>query len=55
MVVYGLSGRCLEGVWTDLQKGGILVSRIPDISGIKSGQFQIVAANTSIFGFTLVD
>ena len=34
----------------ELQKGGILVSRIPDISGRKSGHFQIVAANHSIFG-----
>ena len=34
----------------ELQKGGILVSRIPDISGRKSGHFHIVAANLSIFG-----
>ena len=34
----------------ELQKVGILVSRIPDISGRKSGHFQIVAANLSIFG-----
>ena len=35
---------------TELQKVGILVSRIPDISGRKSGHFQIVAANLRIFG-----
>ena len=34
----------------ELQKGGILVFRIPDISGRKSGHFQIVSANLSIFG-----
>ena len=33
----------------ELQKVGILVSRIPDISGTNSGHFQIVAANHSIF------
>ena len=33
-----------------LQKGDILVSRILDISGRKSGHFQIIAANLSIFG-----
>ena len=32
-----------------MQKGGILVSRIPDISGRKSGHFQIIAAKLSIF------
>ena len=35
---------------SELQKGSILVSRIPDIAGRKSGHFQIVAANLSIFG-----
>ena len=34
----------------ELQKCGILVSRIPDISWRKSGHFQIVAANFTIFG-----
>ena len=34
----------------ELQKGGILVSRIPDTSGRNSGHFQIIAANLSIFG-----
>ena len=34
----------------ELQKLSILVSRILDISGRKSGHFQIVAANLSIFG-----
>ena len=33
-----------------MQRGGILVSRIFDISRRKSGHFQIVAANLSIFG-----
>ena len=37
-------------MWTELQKVGILVSRIPDVSGKKFGHFQIVAANLSIFG-----
>ena len=34
----------------ELQKAGILVSRIPDIFGRKSGHFQKVATNFSIFG-----
>ena len=34
---------------SELQKVSILVSRIPDISGRKSGHFQIVTANLSIF------
>ena len=40
------------GSWEhpELQKGGILVSRKPDISGRKSGHFQIVDTNLSIFG-----
>ena len=29
---------------------GILVSRMPDISGRKSGHFQILSANLSLFG-----
>ena len=33
----------------ELHKVGILVSRIPDISGRKSGHFQIVAVNLTIF------
>ena len=33
-----------------LQLVGILLSRIPDISGRKSGHFGIVAFNLSIFG-----
>ena len=32
-----------------MQKVGILLSTIPDISGRKSGDFQIVATNHSIF------
>ena len=35
---------------SELQKGGILISRIPDISGRKSGHFEIVTANLIIFG-----
>ena len=37
----------LKGIYmkAELQKGGILVSRIPDISGRKSGHFQIVDIN----------
>ena len=34
----------------ELQKCGILVSRIPDISWRKSGHFQIVADNLCILG-----
>ena len=34
----------------ELQKVGILVSRIPDIFGRKSGHFQKVATNFRIFG-----
>ena len=34
----------------ELQNVGILVSRIPDIFGRKSGHFPIVGANLSIFG-----
>ena len=34
----------------ELQKCGILVSRIPDISGEKSGHFHIIDANLIIFG-----
>ena len=41
--------------FSELQKVGILVSRIPDISGRKSGHFQIVAANLSIFGYNTID
>ena len=37
-----------------LQKGGILVSRILDVSGRNSGHFQIVAANLSIFGIKVL-
>ena len=33
-----------------MQRDGILVSRILDISGRKSRHFQIVAANLSLFG-----
>ena len=33
----------------ELQKIGILVPRIPDISGRKSGHFKVVAINISIF------
>ena len=40
----------------ELQKFGILVSIIPDISGIKSGHFQIVVANLfGIKGYNTVD
>ena len=35
---------------TELQKVGILLSRIPDIPGGKSGHFHIVVNNLSIFG-----
>ena len=35
---------------TELQKFGILVSRIPDTSGRKSGHLQIIASNLSEFG-----
>ena len=38
------------GGGAELHKFGILVSRIPDISGRKSGHFQINATNLSIFG-----
>ena len=41
-----------------LQKAGILVSRVSNISGRNSGNFQIVVANLSIFGikgYTTVD
>ena len=34
----------------ELHKVGILVSRIPDIFGRKSGHFQIDAANLRLFG-----
>ena len=34
---------------SELQKAGILVSRIPDIFGGKSGHFQNVATDFSIF------
>ena len=34
----------------ELQKVGILVSRIPDIFGRKSGHFKIAATKPSIFG-----
>ena len=40
----------MEYIWTELQKVDILVSRIPDISIRKSGHFQKVATNHSIFG-----
>ena len=43
---------------SELQKVGILISRIPDISGRLSGHIQIVAANLTIFGmkcFKIVD
>ena len=40
----------LSPLLTELQKVGILVSRILDISGRKSGHFHIVAANLSILG-----
>ena len=39
-----------KGYRLEVQKGGILVSTIPDISGGKSRHFQIVAANLGIFG-----
>ena len=34
----------------ELQKVGILVFSIPDIFGRKSGHFQIIVTNSSIFG-----
>ena len=34
----------------ELQKFGILVSRIPDTSGMKSGHLQIIAGNRTEFG-----
>ena len=42
------NGRGGEG--SELQKVGILVSEIPDISGRKSGHFQIVPTYLSKFG-----
>ena len=36
--------------FSELQKVGILVSRIPDIFGRNSGHFQIAASYPSIFG-----
>ena len=36
-------------IFAELQKGGILVSRIPDFFAEKSGHFQIVPAELSIF------
>ena len=53
-----LSKSFIVSLTPELQKGGILVSRIPDISGRKFGHFQIVAADLSIFGmkrFNTVD
>ena len=38
---------------SELQKAGILGSRIPDISGRESGHFQINATNLSIFGIKI--
>ena len=38
------------GTNSELQKVGILVPRIPDICGGKSGHFQIVAPNVCIIG-----
>ena len=39
----------------ELQLVGILVSRIPDISGRKSGNFEIVATNLRIFGLRRIE
>ena len=44
-----MAGLVYTGVQPELQKGGILVSRIPDNSGGKYGHFQIVVANPIIF------
>ena len=40
----------LRGCFPELQKLGILVSRIPDIFGKKSGHFQMIAIYRSKFG-----
>ena len=40
----------ISNMVAELHKFGILVSRIPEISGRKSGHFQINATNLSIFG-----
>ena len=45
-----LIGQSTGAGTSELQKVGILVSRILDISGRKSGHFHIVAANLSILG-----
>ena len=44
-----LSSSWLVKWLAELQKVGILVSRIPDIFWRKSGHFQIIAVNLSIF------
>ena len=42
--------QCHTRDFLEVQKVDILVPRIPDFSGRKSGHFQIVAADISIFG-----